>query len=197
MGRGSVGDGRDGAATLGFSFSPRAARLDHAEGQGSFSMTLASLSMPGLNGPIPKGFRDGTHRLVSPLETVARVRPFLPVMGITRVANVTGLDSIGIPVVMVCRPNSRSLAVSQGKGLDLAAAKASGLMESIEAYHAEQITLPLKLASYEELRYTHRVVDVEQLPRPAHSLFHTRLQILWIEGYDLLQQEHVWVPYEM
>jgi ribosomal protein S12 methylthiotransferase accessory factor YcaO len=29
-----------------------------------------------------------------------------PVMGITRVANVTGLDSVGIPVVMVCRPNS-------------------------------------------------------------------------------------------
>lgn len=28
----------------------------------------------------------------------------------------TGLDCIGIPVVQVCRPNSRSLAVSQGKG---------------------------------------------------------------------------------
>jgi hypothetical protein len=34
-------------------------------------------------------------------------------MGITRIANVTGLDRIGVPVVMVWRPNSRSLAGRQ------------------------------------------------------------------------------------
>lgn len=60
-------------------------------------------------------------------------------MGITRVADVTGLDRIGIPVVMVCRPNARSLAVSQGKGIDIEAATVSGLMESVELYHAEHI----------------------------------------------------------
>src|SRR6202020_1763686 len=91
-----------------------------------------------------KQHRDGTHRLVSPETTLARVRPLRPVMGITRIANITGLDCIGIPVTMVCRPNARSLAVSQGKGLDLTAAKVSGVMESIEGYHAEHITLPLK-----------------------------------------------------
>jgi len=36
-----------------------------------------------------------------------------------------------------------------GKGIDLDAAKASGVMESIEGYHAERITLPLKLGTYE------------------------------------------------
>ncbi|XXZ33194.1 YcaO-like family protein [Sorangium sp. So ce321] len=106
---------------------------------------------------VPKGFRAGTHRQVEPEETLRRVRRLMPVMGITRIANVTGLDNIGIPVVMVCRPNSRSLSVSQGKGLDLQTAQASGLMESVESYHAERIDLPLKMASYEELRYTHRV----------------------------------------
>ncbi len=121
----------------------------------------------------------------------------MPVMGITRIANVTGLDCIGIPVVMVCRPNSRSLAVSQGKGLTLALAKASGLMESVETYHAEHITLPLKLASYEELRYTHPVADVATLPRITGSLFHPNLRLLWIEGRDLFQGEPVWLPYEL
>ena len=67
----------------------------------------------------------------------------MPTMGITRIANITGLDRLGIPVVMVCRPNSRSIAVSQGKGLTLDAAKASGLMESVETFHAESITRPL------------------------------------------------------
>src|ERR1700742_693684 len=96
---------------------------------------------------IVKQYLAGTHRQVDPAHTLARVQPLLATMGITRVANVTGLDTIGIPVVMVCRPNARSLSVSQGKGLTLDAAKASGLMESIELYHAETITLPLKLAT--------------------------------------------------
>jgi len=118
-------------------------------------------------------------------------------MGITRVGNVSGLDKIGVPVIMVCRPNSRSIAVSQGKGLTLAAAKASGLMEAVEGYHAERITLPLKLASYEELRYSHNVVDVSQLPQIAYGAFHPNLPLLWIEGHDILQDERAWVPYEL
>jgi ribosomal protein S12 methylthiotransferase accessory factor len=118
-------------------------------------------------------------------------------MGITRIANVTGLDRIGLPVVMVCRPNSRGLAVSQGKGLTLAAAKASGLMESVEAYHAERIALPLKLGSHEDLEGELRLVDVSQLNRSRDSAFHPSLPLLWIEGYDLLQQETVWAPYEL
>ncbi|WP_437318188.1 YcaO-like family protein [Sorangium sp. So ce385] len=150
-----------------------------------------------LDSPVPKGYLAGTHRQVPPEETLRRVRRLMPVMGITRVANVTGLDNIGIPVVMVCRPNSRSLSVSQGKGLDLPTAQASGLMESVEAYHAERIDLPLKLASYEELRYTHRAVEVDDLPRIAGAQFHADLPILWVEGVDLLQREPVWVPFEV
>jgi ribosomal protein S12 methylthiotransferase accessory factor len=147
--------------------------------------------------PTPKGHRAGTHRLVAPAETLARIQPLMPVMGITRIANITGLDHIGIPVTMVCRPNARSLAVSQGKGIDLVSAKVSGLMESVEAYHAETITRPVKLATYEELRYTHEVVDVAELPRSPNGLFHANLVIPWIEGVDLLRNEPVWVPYDL
>ena len=118
-------------------------------------------------------------------------------MGITRIANVTGLDRIGIPVVMVCRPNSRSLAVSQGKGLTLEAAKASGVMEAIELYHAERIELPLKLGSARELARTHRLVDLDALPRLAGSSFHPDLPILWIEGRNLLTDLPAWLPYEV
>lgn len=145
----------------------------------------------------PKGFLSGTHRLVSPEETLARVRGLLPVMGITRVANVTGLDTIGIPVVMVIRPNARSLSVSQGKGGELSSARASGLMEAIELYHAEHITRPLKLASFAELCFTHRMVDVTALPALSVSQFHGHLRTLWIEGQSLFDGASTWVPYEM
>lgn len=95
----------------------------------------------------------------------------MPHMGITRLANVTGLDVIGIPVVMACRPLSRSLAVAQGKGLDLASAKASALMESVKGYHSQHIDLPLRLASLDELRRSHPVVDVSLLPQMAGRSF--------------------------
>lgn len=144
-----------------------------------------------------KAHTVGTHRVVAPEQTLARVAPFLPIMGITRVANVTGLDAVGIPVVMVTRPNSRSISVSQGKGVTLAAAKASGVMESIESYHAERITLPLKFASFEELRWTHPVVDVDRLPRLSTGSFNPHSPILWIEGQDLLNGGPKWVPFEM
>jgi YcaO-like protein with predicted kinase domain len=144
-----------------------------------------------------KTYRAGTHRTLPPQETLRRAMRLAPVMGITRIANVTGLDSIGVPVVMVSRPNARSLAVSQGKGLDLLAAKASGLMESIEAYHAETIVLPLLFCSYEELRYSHRVVDTRDLPSLSTGAFHPNVRILWCEGYDLLRDEPVFVPYEV
>ena len=144
-----------------------------------------------------KVLRRGTHRSASLDDTLKRALPLAPVMGITRVANVTGLDSVGIPVVMVCRPNSRSVAVSQGKGIDLASARASGLMEAVELYHAETITLPLRLATYEELRYQHNVVEVDDLPRGFESRFHPFLRLLWCEGSDLLDGRNVLVPYEL
>src|SRR5215469_9766205 len=107
------------------------------------SNSLTTLLASGITSAARKQFRGSTDRLVAPVATMTRVHPLLPVMGITRIANITGLDHIGVPVVVVCRPNSRSLAVSQGKGLDLMSAKVSALMESIEAYHAETITLPV------------------------------------------------------
>lgn len=164
------------------------------------STVPSAWKLPGFswsNAPGNKTYKRGTHRIVSPQRTLDAVRRFLPVMGITRIANVTGLDIIGLPVVMVCRPNSRSVSVSQGKGLTLDAARASGVMEAIEGYHAEHIALPLKYASYEEMRYSHCVATIDHLPWAADSIFHSNLLLLWIESRDLITEESVWLPYEL
>jgi YcaO-like protein with predicted kinase domain len=143
-----------------------------------------------------KRYTLGTHRTCAPEDTLARVEPLLAHTGTTRVANVTGLDRVGIPVVMVIRPNARSVAVSQGKGLTLVAAKASGVMEAIELWHAEHITEPLKFLSYEEMRREHRVADPERLPRGRRP-FEPGASLLWIEGRDLMGGGSVWVPHEL
>lgn len=149
------------------------------------------------SGSLSKAFVQGTHRAVTPAETVARITPHMRALGITRVADVTGLDSIGIPVVMVCRPNARSVSVAQGKGLDLDAARASGLMESIEHWHAEHVVRPLQFATAAELSTRHRLVDTAGLPRLSISSFHAHRKLLWIEGEDLADGGARWLPFEV
>lgn len=147
--------------------------------------------------PGAKTYRRGTHRARTPDETIALVRPLLARFGITRIANVTGLDRTGIPVVMVCRPNARSSAIFHGKGIDIPAAKASGLMEAIETWHAEHVQLPLRYGSAADLRATHRLADIDGLPRRPADRFHADLPILWAEGQDLIGGERVWLPHEI
>ncbi|MBY6068509.1 YcaO-like family protein [Leisingera aquaemixtae] len=144
-----------------------------------------------------KGYLHDTHRLCDPAQTLAAVRPHLADMGITRIANLTGLDRVGLPTVMVTRPNSRSVAVALGKGLTLDAARASGVMEAVETWHAERVALPLRAASYQDLRQEARVADVWRLPRVTGGSFDPQSRMLWIEGADLATGLAHWLPYEM
>lgn len=147
--------------------------------------------------PVHKTYTRGTHRTLAPGMTLQRLQALLPALGITRLANITGLDVLGLPVVMACRPLSRSLAVSQGKGLDLPAAKVSAIMESIEAHHAERIDAPLRYASYAELSQTYPVVDVSRLPQSAEQGFQPEQPMLWLQGCDLFSAAELWLPFEL
>lgn len=146
--------------------------------------------------PQPKAHHEGTHRVRPPGETMTWALERGRKVGVTRVADVTGLDDIGLPVVMVCRPNARALTVAQGKGVRLEDAVVSGVMESIEGYHGERVAGPLLRASYEAMCQDHVVVDPRQLAQPTHARFDPRRPVYWIEGYDLVGDEPVWVPFE-
>jgi YcaO-like protein with predicted kinase domain len=116
-------------------------------------------------------------------------------MGVTRLGNVTGLDRIDIPVAVALRPNSRSVSASQGKGLDLAQAMTSALMEAAEGFHAEEIGEGSR-AAYRELAANRCVVDPLALCTTGRP-FDVDANIYWLEGYDLLRQEPCWVPAEI
>ena len=144
--------------------------------------------------PPPK--LPGSVRCVSPSETVERLRGVLAEAGVSRVADITGLDVIGIPVVAVTRPNSRSLAVAQGKGPTLDAARASGMMEAIEMCCAERVDAPLRLAASWDLAAEGSVVDLTQLPRTV-AFDRAEERALWRQALDLGHDEAVWVPLEV
>lgn len=66
-------------------------------------------------------------------------------IGVTRLANITKLDYVGMPVFTAIRPKAKSLTTSQGKGWTENEAKCSALMESIEVFFAEECIPNLKM----------------------------------------------------
>ena len=145
----------------------------------------------------PKRYRDGTHRACAPETTLARARKLMRRMGITRLANLTGLDCLGIPVYAAIRPNGRSLSTSQGKGLSDSAAAASALMESIETWHAEHIQLPRRRGSVRGLRGSPAAGRrARPAARPPGAKLDLDARLDWVKAWDLLGQAPVWVPLE-
>jgi ribosomal protein S12 methylthiotransferase accessory factor len=115
-------------------------------------------------------------------------------MGITRVANLTGLDLLGVPVFTAIRPNSRSLATSQGKALDPSAARVSAFMEAVEFWHAEHVRGPTVIDSVHGLTRDALVVDVDEVHR--YRAIDRMLPRAWLPGWDLMAQRDCYVPFE-
>ena len=141
-----------------------------------------------------KRFLSGTHRTADPDETWARIVPVLPDVGITRVADVTGLDCIGIPVCNAIRPNARSLSVSQGKGVTLTHARVSAAMEAIELFHAERTPAHVEEATFDRLGAAHAVDPgrLSLLSGPQNGL--GQVPLSWVRGLDLIADCPVRVP---
>jgi ribosomal protein S12 methylthiotransferase accessory factor len=137
------------------------------------------------------------QRSCSPWETLEKVRPYFKSVGLTRLADITGLDRIGIPVVLAIRPNSPTLSNTSGKGFTLEAALASAAMEAIEVYHAETIGSPVLHLSYEQLRQDYQMIPAENLLLTKDSLFNAKLAERWVLGWDIVNQIEVPVPLVM
>lgn len=136
-------------------------------------------------------------RVRPPEQTWDAIQPRLREFGITRVADVTGLDRIGLPVWIAVRPNARTLSVSQGKGLSDAAARVSAAMEALELAHAEQPRLEIKYATAGEIAASGALVDLDALPKARHSVFGTRTRVAWTPAAIWGTGEPVWVPLEI
>lgn len=80
-----------------------------------------------------------TWRKVSQEDVIANIRQHHFKFGISRIADITGLDQVGIPVCIAIRPVSKTLALSSGKGITQDSAFISAGMEAIETHTAEFI----------------------------------------------------------
>ncbi|MBB4576398.1 YcaO-like family protein [Rhizobium lentis] len=122
-----------------------------------------------------------------PRQTVQRILARRQDYGITRLGSITGLDWIGVPVVQVVRPRSRSVAVSQGKGLTFPLAAISGLMESLEGWASERIDQERIVTA--SLRAMNARGDWSHL-----GIGRDEEMLSWIAGLDLLSGRQMAVP---
>lgn len=143
-------------------------------------------------GPAQPGTgRDAIHASSSARRTRDRVEPLLDRFGITRVADLTGLDEVGVPVHAAYRPGGTTLSVSLGVALDPVRSWVGAVMESIETWHAENVVAPVRRASADEL---HPPYDVRSLPLAPGSPLTAATVVDWLPGRGLLTGAAVPVP---
>lgn len=166
-------------------------RRDH-QGQGGGPLTAAA--EPDRS---TKRYRLGTHRVCPPEETWEALLPHLAPAGITRLADVTALDRLGVPVYQAVRPASRNLSVSQGKGLTPAAARVSAAMEALELWHAERLDhLPQVRVSLREMEYANPIRG-RDLPWVEGAVGLDAAPVPWVPARSLVSGRRAWLPREL
>ncbi len=125
-----------------------------------------------------------------------KLLPRLADLGITRLGDITGLDRVRIPVAQATRPLGLANSVSQGKGLDLAAAAVSAIMEAAEQYFAERVTqFRTTTATARALGVPEELFDLHLLP-DAPADWRT-VETAWVEARDLIAGQAGWLPFEL
>ncbi|MEJ5293151.1 MAG: YcaO-related McrA-glycine thioamidation protein [Candidatus Methanosuratincola sp.] len=145
---------------------------------------------------VPKGYTAGTHREVPPIKTLELVNRVKDKAGITRVAEITGLDRIGIPIFTSIRPMASEGAVTiyTGKGYSQEEAEVSAIMEGIERFSAEPRGFTLLRGSYRDLTYEREALDPNMLILPRRYQFSEEIE--WVEGHSLTRNVPILVPAE-
>ncbi|GAA5194542.1 YcaO-like family protein [Rugosimonospora acidiphila] len=139
----------------------------------------------------------GTDR-ARPVEvSLANALRCAKLVGVTRLADVTHLDTVGIPTYQAIRPTSRTLTVSQGKGLSDALASVSALMESTELWHAENAVLDRFVETIAKLRPALTYDPYTDLPLEENHLLHDGLPLEWVTATQLPDGRPVPVPYRL
>jgi len=141
-----------------------------------------------------KVYQKETHRTRSPEETYESIRNLVIPAGITRVADITGLDRLGIPVFSCIRPDAADGAISvyNGKGATEIAARVSAIMEGLERYSAEMHDRETIVASYGQISEEMTVLCPDDLILPRGSDPHE--PVPWISSYDIMNEEEMMIP---
>src|SRR3954466_6642908 len=139
---------------------------------------------------------SGVERSVRPSATIRRARAVLELIGVTKVADVTDLDRVGIPNFMTVRPHDLGPGISyyNGKGTTRADAYAGAMMEAIERHAGERYDGPVIASSHYNLRSEHACVDPLEIHVPMARKYSEHLMLEWVLGFDLMMRRPTFAP---
>ena len=141
----------------------------------------------------------GTHRVIAPKKTIEINEDKLKIAGITRIADITDLDRIGLPIYTAIRPTAEDGAISiyGGKGITKDHAKASAMMEGFERYSAEkQDSDEVIVANLNEISEKGDYIDPVSLnlPKDFKKESLEAMQIEWSLSKDIISGENFYIP---
>ena len=146
---------------------------------------------------------EGTQRVYEESTTLENTKDQIKKIGVTRIADITNLDRIGIPILSAIRPSAAKGAISiySGKGSTEQRARISAIMEGFERCLAERqglntnivsaISAPALVESYSKARENFSVLDPKSLLLPQP--YDPQLLLEWVGAYDLLNGEEIFV----
>jgi len=146
---------------------------------------------------------EGTQRVYDEATTLENTKDKIKKIGVTRIADITNLDRLGIPIFSAIRPSAAQGAISiySGKGSTEQRARISAIMESFERCLAEKpglneniaegISAPALVESYAKAIENFNVLDPKTLLLPQPYIPQSLLE--WVGAYDLINKEEVFV----
>src|SRR4030088_781680 len=139
---------------------------------------------------------SGVERSVRPSATIRRARAVLDIIGVTKVADVTDLDRVGIPNFMTVRPHDLGPGISyyNGKGTTRVDAYAGALMEAVERHAGERYDGEIIVSSPYNLRRRHACVDPLEIHVPMVRKYSEHLMLEWVLGFDLMTRRPTFAP---
>ncbi|MEE3490967.1 MAG: YcaO-like family protein, partial [Methanobrevibacter sp.] len=141
----------------------------------------------------------GTHRVIAPKKTIEINEDKLKTAGITRIADITDLDRIGLPVYTAIRPTAEygGVSVYGGKGISKDHAKASAMMEGFERYSAErQDSDEITISSVNEISAKGDYIDPKSLnlPKEFEKKDISNISLEWSIAHDLITDKDYYIP---
>jgi ribosomal protein S12 methylthiotransferase accessory factor len=141
----------------------------------------------------------GTHRVIAPKKTIEINEDKLKTAGITRIADITDLDRIGLPVYTAIRPTAEDGAISiyGGKGISKDHAKASAMMEGFERYSSEkQADDEVIISTVDSISSHGNYIDPKSLnlPKEFEKKDIGDMNLEWSLAHDLITCEDYYIP---
>lgn len=119
--------------------------------------------------------------------------------GVTRLADITRLDRLGLPVWQAIRPAGRALSVHQGKGATTAAAQVGALCEAIESHCAETSLADGPHCGFADLPPSYRAPDISDYckTRDLAQAAAAARPTWWCRANDVVTGAELYLPHAL